>query len=99
MEALLDFISRLQTSVPQISLSAVFPATLYLWKKDSGSKVLVVQEGNCSNIFHQVSFLCLQIHETCGGQVSLLLFMCGAMLKKSVLNNKDEAVFFYQVEV
>lgn len=73
--ALLYFISPFPASVCQIWTFAVFPAPLYLRKKDPGGKVLVVQEGNRSNIFHQVSILCLQIHKTCGGQLGEAAFM------------------------
>lgn len=40
-------------------------ATLYLREKYFGCKVLVIQKGNRSNIFQQVSILRLKIHETC----------------------------------
>lgn len=44
----------------------------YLRKKDSGGKVLVVQERNRTNVFHQVGFFCLQVHKTCGGKTANL---------------------------
>lgn len=32
--------------------------------------MLVIQERNRSNVFHQLSFLCLQIHKTCSTEFS-----------------------------
>lgn len=71
-------ISQFTASVCQVWTFAFFTAAQYLRKKDSGGKVLVVKERNRSNIFHQVSFLCLQIHKTCGGQLFLwTIDLCG----------------------